>query len=118
MTPIALRRFAILSFACIAAPVLAQAQATLPSEPGQVTDVDIVMVQANIEVGCVKRGLERGAPEAPTRAFCACVTGVLRDQLTKEESQRLVMAAIKSDEGALQGVFQAHRDAMMTCKKD
>jgi hypothetical protein len=70
-----------------------------------------------MESGCVKRGLERSAPEPEVRAFCSCMTGVMREQLPKVEWQQLVVSAVKEDKGAAEAIFLRHKDALLACKK-
>lgn len=108
-------RVAACVIACFAPPAFAQD--AMPTEPAQVTDAQIALVQNNIETGCVKRGLERGDPEPQVHAFCACIANVIREQVPKDEMRQLVVSAFKNDSGAADAVFLAHKNAMMACKK-
>jgi hypothetical protein len=105
----------LLGAACLASAALAQD--AIPTEPGQVTDAQIALVQDNIEVGCVNRGLQRKSPESEVRAVCACITNVIRQQVPKDEMRQIVVSAYKDDDNAAQATFLAHEDAMMACKK-
>lgn len=115
MTSSSLRRFIAVWLACIAAQAFAQD--AVPADITQVTDAQIAQVQDNIEIGCVKRGLQRNAPEPEVRAFCACITDVIRKQVPRDEMLQFVLAAIKDDNSGAEAIFLRHKDAMMACKK-
>ena len=74
------------------------------------------MVQANMETGCVKRGLERKHPDdKELHDGCACTVAIARAQITRAEWQQLVMDAVTNNGQDAQATMAKHKDAMQVC---
>ena len=92
------------------------AQGPAPRSADEVTDAQVAMVQANMETGCVKRGLERKHPDdKELHDGCACTVAVARAQITKPEWQQLVMDAVTNNGQDAQATMAKHKDAMQVC---
>ena len=105
-----LLRIAISLIAAVAVHASAQ------SMPESFTDADIAGLQQSIEAGCVKRGLERQDPEKSVRGFCACVTAVMKDKVSREAWQRGLAAAANGDNDVLMAELKSHLADAEVCK--
>ncbi len=90
--------------------------ASAQSMPESFTDADIASLQQSIEAGCVKRGLERQDPEKSVRGFCACVTAVMKDKVSREAWQRGLAAAANGDREVLMVELKSHLADAEACK--
>lgn len=90
--------------------------ATAQTTPAAVTDADIASVQQSMEAGCVRRGLERKDPEQSVRAFCGCMTGVLKDQIARADWQQGISGVANGHNEDLEAVLKPHLGALQVCK--
>jgi hypothetical protein len=72
-------------------------------------------MQSSIEAGCVKRGQERGDPNA--KPFCACSSAILRVQVSTDEWKRGIAATANGDRNVMLKTLGQHTDQMKVCLK-
>ena len=91
-------------------------QASAQPAHAAATDADIATFQGEMEVGCVKRGIERQQPENEVRAFCTCMTATLHAKLTRDDWQRILDGQASARFEAIKTVMAPHMEALMLCK--
>ena len=90
----------LLLFGIIHCGMAVAQQASVP-----VSDQDIAYIQESIESGCVTQGLKRSDPPTEVKAFCTCMSKILRANVSRGEWQQAVSKAEGGHPEAIQDLI-------------
>jgi hypothetical protein len=84
--------------------------------PSEISDSKISKYQSNIEIGCKKRGRQKGDPEKMVDEFCECMLATLKASVSLSDWQRAYVFALQRDATGEQQVFSEHLKEVEACK--
>ena len=84
--------------------------------PEEVTESQVAVYQRGMDMGCKDAGRRRGDPAEKVDAFCNCVAGVLKENVTQSEWQQAYFYFRKRQEREEMRALSAHTAKIRTCK--